>query len=292
MNASTNTIFATYGGLNGGTSPSYNTAPTRPVDITNAIGFAPYWNSHWLGDGSFTLASQFKGTATQNSDLLTAALNFANGSVSTAFTSLTNEFNGTTTKSGGSTNGIDLAGEQVLFTSMEAICAQYDGASRVAAGLPALGVLHYEGAGSFGVGANGNTGVNSLTFNTVAAGDITALANQFTALDSPLGNFNVSPYTVSGTDNKTEMATMVLQMVQAWKYDVDNNGNPANTGSYKALIKTSYYQALKTTSGANRETRPCQYGYYASNWGFFPTSPFDLVHYQNYEAANEWNAGS
>lgn len=288
-----NTNYATYGGLNGGSAPSYNTAPNRPVDITNAIGYAPYWNSQWLGTGSFTQATQFKGTATQNADLLTAALNFANGSVSTAFTALVNEFNGTTTKSGGSTGGTDLSstGEQSNFTAMEALCAQYDGAGRVTAGLPALGVLHYEGGPSFGSGANGNNGVNSLTFNTVLTADITALANQFTALDSPVGSFNCSPYTQSGTDNKTEMATMVLQMLQAWKYDVTNTGVAANTGSYKGLIKTSYYQALKTTSGANRETKPCQYGYAAQNWGMWPSTPFDLAPYQNYNAISEWNAG-
>lgn len=288
----TNTNYATYGGLNGGSAPSYNVAPNRPVDITNAIGYAPYWNSQWLGSGSFTQASQFKGTATQNSDLLTAAKNFAIGSVATAFASLVNEFNGTTVKSGGLTNGIDLAGEQTLMTTMEGLCAQYDGAGRVTAGLPPLAVLHYEGGPSFGSGANGNTGVNSLTFNTVASADITALANQFTALDTGPGNFNVSPYTQSGTDNKTEMATMVLQMLQAWKFDVDNNGVALNSGSYKNMIKTWYYQALKTTSGANREAKPCQYGYNASNWALFPTSIFNGIHYTNYDAIHEWNAGS
>jgi hypothetical protein len=288
----TNVTYATYGGLNGGTSPSYNAAPTRPVDITNAIGYAPYWDSHWAGSGSFTQASNsFAGTVAQNSDLLQAALNFANGLVSTAFTTLPQLFNGGIIKSGGSTGAIDLSstGEQTIMTAMETLCANYDGAGRVTAGLPALGVLHYEGGPSFGIGANGNNGVNSPTFNTVAAGDITALANQMT---TGLSWGSVAAYTFSGTDNKTEMATMVLQMLQAWKYDVDNNGNAFNSGSYKNLIKTSYYQALKTTSGANRETKPCQYGYAASNWGMWPVSPFDTTPYQNYNAINEWNVGS
>jgi hypothetical protein len=291
LNASTNTIYGTYGGLNGGVASSYSSAPNRPVDITNTIGYAPYWNSHWLGSGSFTPVTNFKGTATQNADLLTAALNFANGSVSTAFASLVNEFNGTTSKSGGSTNGTDFAGEQTLFTQMETLCANYDGASRVAAGLPALGIMHYEGGPSFGQGADGNNGVNSLTFNTVSSGDITALAGRFTTLDSPVGSFDCSPYTVSTTDSKTEMATMVLQMLQAWKFDVDNSGNAFNSGSYKNMIKTWYYQALKTTSGSNRETKPAQYGYAASNWGVWPVSIYDANSYKNYDAIHEWNSG-
>lgn len=295
LDAAGNTIYATYGGLNGGSAPSYNAAPTRPVDITNAIGIAPYWNSAWLGSGSFTTSANFNGTATQNSDILTAAKNFATGSVSTAFASLVNEFNGTTTKSGGSTGGANLSNIgnnwQALMSQIEAMCAQYDGAGRITAGLPALGQIHYEGGPSFGVGSNGNNGVNSLTFNTVLTVDITALAGRMTTLDSPVGSFDCSPYTVSATDNKTEMATMVLQMLQAWKFDVDNSGNAANTGSYKGLIKTSYYQALKTISGANRETKPCQYGYAGSNWGVWPATPFDLASYKNYDAIHEWNAG-
>ena len=84
---------------------------------------------------------------------------------------------------------------------------------------------------------------------------------------------------------------MVLVLLQGWKYDLNANGTVADLGSYKAMIKTSYFQALVTTSGANRETHAGQYGYAGNNWGLLwsqyntPGNP-----YQNFNAIAEYNA--
>lgn len=98
------------------------------------------------------------------------------------------------------------------------------------------------------------------------------------------------PFTTSATGNLTEMATMILVMLQGWKYDLNANGTAANTASYKTMIKASYYQALVNTSGANTETHPGQFGYTASNWGFMWnnfSTPGNF--YQNFNAMAEWN---
>ena len=78
------------------------------------------------------------------------------------------------------------------------------------------------------------------------------------------------------------MATLVITMQQAWKYDP----------SYATLIVTYYYQAFKTVSGANRETRPAQYGYAASQWCLFPVSYPAGNQYENYNAIASWDAGT
>jgi hypothetical protein len=289
FNTSSNAVYAAVGGLGGGAAADYTISPNRPVDYTNAIGEAPYWNSHWLGGGSFTTASQLRGSAASNSPVLQAALDFANGNALTAFTSLVNQFNGTTVRSSGGNSGQNFADFQAFFTDYNTIAASYDGARP--AGMPLLGLFDYEGGPSFGMGANGNVGVNSVSFNTVASADITALANQMTTLDSPVGTFTVSPWTQSGTDNKTEMATMILQLLQAWKFDVTNTGVAANTSSYSSMIQTWYYQALKSTASGGREVHPAQYGYAQSNWGFFP-GVFDAGDaYKNFNACQQWNAG-
>ena len=271
LNASSNTIYATYGGLNGGSAPSYTATGSRPVDITTAIGCAPYWGSPWWG-GS---ASLITGTVTVNAPWLQAALNYANGSTATAFTSLVNQFNGTTLRSSGSDVGLSLAtyygGSSGVFKLEEAIAAEYD-TYRAGAGLGHLGIIHYEAGPQWATGAQFNNGVNSVN-----SGDISALAGQMTAL-----SWNVSAYTVSGTNNTTEMATMVITMQQAWKYDP----------SYAVLIETYYYQAFKTVSGANREAKPAQYGYAASQWCLFPVTYPAGNQYENYNAIVSWDAGS
>lgn len=275
LNASTNTIYGTYGGLNGsGTSPSYTTAPNRPVDITTATGCAPYWNSQWMGTNgsSFTEADlSIVGPVSQNIPWLQAALDYSNGLSSTAFTSMVNQFTGVTPRAAGSTGfSLDFPAYQTLFTNQEAMVAQYD--STRPSGMVKLGILDYEGGPSFGIGSNGNNGVNSVN-----SGDINALA-------TAMGNLGwtttqLIPYTHSGTGNLTEMATMVFTMLQAWKYDV----------SYKNMIKTYYYAARKFTS-PTREAKPAQYGYAASNWGYFPSTYFTSNQYTSYDATHEFAA--
>jgi hypothetical protein len=80
-------------------------------------------------------------------------------------------------------------------------------------------------------------------------------------------------------------------MLQAWKYDVDNNGTPFNSSSYKNMIKTYYYGAIFTTSGTNREVHAGQYGYSGVNWGLmWLTYNTPGAFYTNYNALAEYNA--
>lgn len=280
-----NSFYATYGGLNGGSAPDHSTAPNRPVDFpTVFIGFAPYWNSKYLADGSFTSASNFLGTVAQQTNLLQAALDYANGNTSTAFTALVNQFNRVGTV-GPVSGAADFVSMQNNFTQQEAIAASYDSGRAIK-----VGINHYEGGSSFGIGNNGNSGVNSIDNQAanILSADITALANRFSALGWTTAQ--LIPFTSSGTGNLTEMATMVLVMLQGWKYDLNANGTAAGLNSYDTMIKTSYFQALVNTSGANRETHAGQYGYSGSNWGLMylaynQTTPF----YGNFNAIAEFN---
>lgn len=287
LNSSTNTIYGSYGGLNGSGAPTaaYNTFPNRPVDYTRGVGQAPYFNSKYLGSGSFTSASQITGTVAQNISTLQAAKDYvASGLTSTAFTALTNQFNRVGTVGPGS--GFDLVNMQGFFTLNEAMVSQYDGARP--SSVANLAVIDYEAAPTFGIGSDGNSGVNSVNNQAanILSADISALGGRMTTL-----GWDVSPYTQSGTNNTTEMATMVLQMLQGWKFDVNAVGAAANTSSYDSTIKSGYYQAMKTTS-ATREAKPAQYGMSASNWGWQPVTVFGNTPYQNYNAMHEWNAGN
>jgi hypothetical protein len=265
LDASANAIYGTYGGLNGsGSAASHDVSPNRPVDITTAIGMAPYWGSLWWAG----TASVISGTIAQNAPWLHASLDFTNGLTTTAYTSLVNQFNGTTTRSGGSVPSQTFSNHQTLFASQESVAAQYD-SGRPTLGLAPLAIIHYEGGPNWAVGANINNGVNSVNST-----DIAALANQMTAL-----GWDVSPYTKSGTNNATEAATQVITMTQAWKFDV----------SYKNLIKLYSYQALKNTSGVNRETKPAQYGYSGSQWGLFPSFYSLGGQYSSYDAIHEFD---
>jgi hypothetical protein len=274
LNASTNTVYATYGGLGGGSAPSYTAARSRPVDITNAIGWAPYWSSPWWG---FRGLIDINGTVLQNAPWLQASLDFTNGNTATAFTSLANQFNGTTVRSGGTTAGNMLGTgtypstnycDKMMQTN-ETLAAHYD-SYRVGAGLPKLAILHYEAGPQWAPSSDAGAGINSVNST-----DIVNLANQMSLL-----GWAVSAYTVSGTNNATEAATQVINMIQAWKYDA----------SYKNLIKNSYYQSLVNISGANREVHPAHYGYAKSTWGFFPGAFQQGNQYTSYDAVHEFNA--
>lgn len=261
-----NAIYNLYSGLNGtGPIASYNASPNRPVDGANVTGCAPYWNSHWMGSGSFTNANTVVGPVSENIPWLQAAKDYSSGLTTTAFTSMVNQFTRATVRASGNNFGSDWVDYQTVFTTQEALCAQYDG-SRVG-GLPKLGIMDYEGGPAFGIGADGNSGVNSVNST-----DVAALAARMAALSWT----SVAAYTQSGTDNRTEMATMVFTMLQAWKHDA----------SYKNMIKQYYYQARVTTSGANREVRGAQFGYFASNWGLFDTAGNS---YTSYDAIHEFN---
>ncbi len=284
-----NSNYANFSGLGGTANAiSHTAAGSRPADISTALGVAPYWGSPWFA-GAANIPGGFGvvGTVAQNTPMLQAAFDYASGSTATAFGELTNQFNGTTTRSGGASGGITLNPNYTsVFASQEAQAAQFD-AFRIGAGMPKLGILHYEGGPQWAAGASAINGVNSSSSlaSALLGADVTALANQITAL-----GWNVSAFTVSTTNNATEMATQILEMGQGWKYDTDVNGTTVNSGSYKNLIKTSYYQALATASSGNREVHGCQYGYNASQWGLWWNNYNSAgASYQNYSAIAEFN---
>lgn len=288
-----NSNYANYSGLGGvANSNSYNASGSQPVDSMTALGMAPYWGSFWMGGSASAAPNPLAGTVAQNTAMLQASIDYANGLTSTAFSEMTNMFNGTTTKSGGSTGAYNLGVSYLgRFVLQEALAAKYD-ARRIAAGKTKLGIIHYEGGPQWSVGNNLNNGVN--TANSLAA-SITADSTDLNALVTAMTNLGwtttqLIPYTISGTGNLTEVATNILQMSQGWKYDTDLNGNAVNSGSYKNLIKTYYYQALVSTSGANRETHPAQYGYQANQWGLWWQAYNSIGSaYQNYNAISEYN---
>jgi hypothetical protein len=284
-------LYGSYGGLNGSGavptgSASYHLAGNRPIDTTNAIGCAPYWGSPWLG-GAAAGNAGIAGTVAQNAPMLQASLDFTNGNFSTAYTSLVNQFNGTTLRSD-TTVGIPFGPDSALFVTgfgfiasyitifkaFETMAASFDSAGHGI--VPKLAIMHYEGGPNWAMGADGNNGVNSVNST-----DINALATQFANLGwSGVGAYLAGGTSGNNTTDLTTLATQIITMAQAWKHDV----------SYKNLIKTSYYQAFYNVSGINREIHPGQYGYNASQWGLFPGDYSAGNPYQNYNAIQEWNA--
>jgi hypothetical protein len=281
-----NTVFAAYGGL-GGTSvaSSYNTAGTRPVDVVADIGMAPYWASKWMGGGAPN--PLISGTVAENAPLLQASLDFVQGNTATALAAMSNMVNGTTTRSSGSAGQGDLGVDYAArFALQETLAAQYDSYRRSVA-KRILGINHYEAGFQGGMCANLNNGLNSADClaASIPSADITALANAMAAL-----SWDVSAYTVSGTNDRTEMATQLLQVQQGWKYDTDVTGVAANTNAYKNLIKAYYYGALRTAH-PSRETHGSQYGYQANSWGLWWTAyNAEGEPYQSYDAIAEYNA--
>jgi hypothetical protein len=160
----------------------------------------------------------------------------------------------------------DLRGVAETAADLEDMLAQY---SRPGPRTGVLGAFAYESGPQFGLGGNLNAGTNGT-----AAGDISPLGTRMTDL-----GWNVSPYTVSGTNDRTEAATQVIQMMQAWK----------NDDSYKNMILTYFYDA-QTDASPDRVVVPSQYGYAGSNWGYFPNRITDTP-YKNYDAAVAYGNG-
>lgn len=281
-----NPIYGTYGGLNGSgaISVDYNVSPNRPVDITGATGCAPYWSSHWLGNGgSITSASDIVGTVTQNAPWLQAALDYMNGNTATAFASMVNQFT-EVTGGGSGNNGFDFVDMGNTFGTEETMIAQYDGSRP--AGMSKLFILDYECGPSWGVGSNGINGINTIGLAGINSsnGDVQAIASRMSAL-----GWNVSAYGSSSTDY-TGVAIKAVTMFQGWKYDIDHTGAAANTGSYKNMIKKNYY-AARNVHNRNREAHAAQFGYgTGAQWGLMFPDYNTLEKYTNYDAIHEFNS--
>lgn len=290
LTTSGNANYANYGGIGASAGTAYTAAPNRCVDKTTAIGMAPYWGSSWMGGSASDGPNNMNGTVAQNAAMLQASFDYASGSTATAFASLVSQFNNTTTKSGGSTGAYNLGFSYLnRFVLQEALAASYD-SQRLGIGLRKLAIIHYEGGPQWALGAftNGVNTANSLAAS-ISSSDITTLAARMTTLGWTTGQ--LAAYTVSGLGTLAEVALNLLQMEQGWKYDTDLNGTDVNTNSYKNFIKTYYYAALASTSGANRETKGCQYGYTASQWGIvYSTYNANNPKYENYYAISEYNA--
>ena len=292
-----NTLYANYAGI-GGVAPSgsFNAAPNRPVDFTNARGAAPYWGSPWFNEAAVAPSGGgIVGTVAQYAPPLQASIDYANGLSSTAFAELTNQFNGTTPRSSGASGAWTLSNQYNTFlTQLLGQCAQYD--NSVSAGvrynsLPNIAMDLYEGGPQWAMGANFPSGVNSASSlaSAIAAGDITALVNQMTA--QGWTTTQLIPYTISGTGNLTEVATNILQMAQGWKYDTDINGNAVNSSSYLNYITTNYYNMFATIVGNSREFHACEYDGNGSQWGLtWSTYNIGGAFYQNYYAMANYNA--
>lgn len=279
LNTSTNTIYATYGGLGGTAATDYHTSPNRLCDKITATGHATYWYSDYICQ----TASGINGTVTANASWLQASVDYANGNTASAFSALTNLFS--TAGTGVTHQTGDWASFLNFFQHMEAMVAQYDNsAGRTTNGVnPKISIMHYEAGPQWSFNTNLTNGTNSTSDST----SLTALANQMSNL-----GWNVAAYGSSSTDY-SGVAQKVINMTQGWKNDTDHTGAAANTGSYKTMIKTSYYQALVGVSnGTGREVKPGQYGFEDNTWGLYPVDYRYANPYTNYNAIQEWNAGS
>jgi hypothetical protein len=263
LNASTNTIYAAYGGLGGGSAPSYNAFPDRPIDVSDNIGYAPYWGSRWWTDD----ASRVTGTVSDNALWLQASKNYTSGSTASAYQEMADELSGVVTKPfTGSAGGFNVNDYKAAYANFEKLCAQYDG-QRAGAGLRKLAVLEYEAGPQFGLGSDVNNGTNGT-----ASSDILPLATRITAL-----GWDVSPYTLSGTNNATEVATQTINLLYNFKFSVQ----------YKTLFKLRYTQMV--TAHAGREAMPAQYGYAGGQWAIWPVSYSSGKPYSSYDAIHEFN---
>jgi hypothetical protein len=270
-----NTIYATHSGLAGGLGPAdYSIFPNRPVDIITATGIAAYWYSDWIRETT----GEIFGSVGDNAAWLQASLDYTKGLTAQAFSALVTLFS--EARPGINQNqASNFLAFRKLFSNFEDVVANYD-TSRRANDMPNVGIMHYEGAPQWSVS---NSAINGT--NGTGVFWYVDLANRIVTL-----GWNVSAYTVSGTNSPIEVANQVVNMIQAWKYDTDVKGNSVNTGSYKNMIKQRYYLALVAASkGKGREVKPAQFGYQQNIWGLFPGAYQLGNQYTSYGAIHEFN---
>jgi hypothetical protein len=290
-----NSIYASYGGLGGGAGSDYSTSPNRPVDLITATGIAGYWLSDYIRSTSYSNDTIIFGTVSDNAQWLQAARDYANGLTLQAFNSLVSLFRL-------QRPGLD-ANSQANWTifarhlsNLESVISAYDNISgRATNGVnPKIGILHYEGAPQWSFSTNVINGTNNASDSESLNALTYRIGNGGTTpgnVSVPGLNWDVSAYTLSGTNSASEMAQMCLNMLQGWKLDFDHTGAAAYTGSYKTMIKTYYYQALKTASApSGRENHPAQFSYQNTTWGLFPVAYQFGNQYASYDAIHEWNA--
>jgi len=273
LDAIGNTTYGTYGGVDGvagstNAASSYNVFPNRPIDIVpSAVGVAPYWGSDFLsGDtgGAGFITNTLTGTVLQNAPLLSASLQYAQGSTSAAYTALFGQFY-EVVSAGGPAGGLNLLRDykNSVYQQIETVLRGYD------SGRTPVAVLHYEAGPQFGLG-NINNGTNSPT------ADIAAVATHITN-----NGWDVSPYVVSATNNATECATNLCGMVYNFKFSTQ----------FYNLYRNYFLDVTYVHSG--RECCGSQYGYSQNQWGLFPGNWAVGIPsaYSSFQATADFNAG-
>jgi hypothetical protein len=279
LDASANTTYGSYGGVDGiagstNAGTTYTTSPNRPIDIMDGIGCAPYWNSEYLGGdtgGSGFQTNTLTGTVAQNAPLLSAALQYQQGSTTAAYTALYNQFYTLVLTGGPQGTGACLNANYRVSTlpQIEMILRKYDNSHS-----HPLAVLHYESGPQFGLGTI-NNGTNDATTDIPAVQ--THIQNNITN-----NSWDVSAYTNSGTNNANELATSLCGMVYNFKFSTQ----------FYNLYKN--YMVDVTTVHSGRECCGSQYGYSKSQWGLFPGSwgAGASTAYSSYQAISDFNRGA
>jgi hypothetical protein len=278
LDASANTTFGNYGGVDGiagstNTEGSHNASPNRPIDIMDAVGVAPYWGSDFLaGDtgGPGFSTNTLTSTVAANAALFTAALKYQQGNTAGSYGDLYNQFY-TNVSLGGPAGGINLLRDYKNSThpQVETICRSYDHSRS-----KPLSVMHYEGGPQFGLG-NINVGTNNATTDIPAVQ--THIQNNITN-----SAWDVSAYTVSGTNNANELATSLVGMVYNFKFSTQ----------FYNLYRN--YMVDVTTVHSGRECYGSQYGYSQNQWCIFPGNWAAGVStaYSSYQAISDFDAGA
>jgi hypothetical protein len=278
LDAVANTTYGSYGGVDGvagSTNPgtTYTTSPNRPVDVMDGMGVAPYWNSEFLGGdtgGSGFQTNTLTGTVAQNAALFSAALQYQQGSTAAAYAALYSQFYSPAVLGGpvGTGTLLNYDFRVRVYPQLETVLRKYDSGRA-----KALTVLHYEAGPQFGLG-NINNGTNDPT---------TDIPNVQTHIQNNINTlgWNVSAYTVSGTNSANELATSLCGMVYNFKFSTQ----------FYNLYKN--YMVDLTTVHSGRECCGSQYGYSKNQWGLFPGNWAAGVStaYSSYQAINDFDGG-
>jgi len=254
-----NAAYAAVGGLGATPGTQYNTFPNRPMDFCDALSYAPYYQG---GVISNTIAGFAGAPNAATIAILTAGKNFALGSTASALSAVETDL-----RSGG--GGGDLATITSQETSWETWIQTYT-SQRAGAGMSRIGIYSYEGGYQGGL-------TNSVGGWTT---DPTALATQFTNF-----GWNVSAYTVSGTNNATECAQQVVNLLVAFK----NSSN-----FYSCVHDQLSGQKTIHTANVARTVIGSWYGYFnvppGNAWSLYPGG-LDTTPWQSYNALTDYNHG-
>lgn len=303
LNPGTNATLASFGGIGAvavTTDPStgqpynYSAFPNRPVDLSDEIGGAPYFNGAQLNN---SFSGGFRDTDYNNvgisisayNGLLLAAYNYAYGTAGQKTAALDFLYNENSGPSGdlydGTLNGTrtsdsslflwettGVTGAAGLFGIGQQI-ASYD-SQRASGGLSQLGYCCYEG---------------DLNSGPVGTSDASAIASSLTSLGYTNGYSSSLGGAASGgptgaSDTATLAGTNILNLFITFKND-----------NRYLLLTTRYLQICKNagqwdgSSFVNRSSIGTRYGFDGPNvWAFYPASVLSTP-YQAFNAYQAWD---